>query len=331
MVFALALGWVMSIRLSHACAHWGTASTPLPPAPGTRPLHKCSLARARIVCGAWFAIWRPRENAVDPQTVARIHMSLATLFLVNLLVISALAAAAWIISLPLRDASIMDVLWGLGFVALAWIGLMANGGAGPRGWLIGLLTTIWGLRLAIYLAWRKWRQPEDHRYAALRQQFGQRFWWVSLVVVFGLQAIILWVVSLPLAVAALSRSQLNWVDWLGAIIWLCGVTFESVGDFQLARFKANPANRGQVCDRGLWRYTRHPNYFGDFLVWWGFYLIAVAGDAAWWVVVSPLVMSILLMRVSGVGLLERSLVQRTAGYRDYVLRTSAFFPWPPRR
>jgi steroid 5-alpha reductase family enzyme len=124
---------------------------------------------------------------------------------------------------------------------------------------------------------------------------------------------------------------LNYLDAIGAAVWGLGFAFESVGDLQLARFKANAANRGQACDCGLWRYTQHPNYFGDFLVWWGLYLIALAGDAPWWTLVSPIVMSYLLTRVSGVTLLEKSLQDRIAGYRDYIERTSAFFPWPPRR
>jgi steroid 5-alpha reductase family enzyme len=258
-------------------------------------------------------------------------MSPASLLLVNLAVIAVVAAVAWLISLPLRDASIMDVFWGLGFVIVAWTGLIATGGVGIRSWLLTTLITIWGLRLAGYLAWRKWGQPEDHRYASLRQSFGERFWLVSLVVVFGLQAGIMWLVALPLPVGLLARGELNWLDGVGTGLWLIGLLFESVGDYQLATFKANPANHGRVCDRGLWRYTRHPNYFGDFLVWWGLYFIALAGGAAWWIVISPLLMSLLLMRISGVGLLEKSLVQRTTGYRDYISRTSPFFPWPPRR
>jgi steroid 5-alpha reductase family enzyme len=234
-------------------------------------------------------------------------------------------------SLPLRDASIVDVFWGLGFVAIACLSLLASPMATPRTWLIAGLTTTWGLRLAGYLAWRKFGQPEDHRYEALRRQFGGRFWLVSLLLVFGLQGVLMWIVSLPLQLAPFGTSGLNGMDALGTAVWALGLAFESVGDFQLARFKADPANRGQACDRGLWRYTRHPNYFGDFLVWWGLYLIALAGGAPWWTLASPLVMSYLLTRVSGVQLLEKSLKDRTAGYQEYVLRTSAFFPWPPRR
>lgn len=258
-------------------------------------------------------------------------MSLTALLVLNLVAILAIGLVVWLISLPLRDASIMDVCWGLGFVVLAWTSCLAAGSSNPRCWFLASLTTIWGLRLAGYLTWRKCGQPEDHRYAAFRQRFGQHFWIISLFFVFGLQSVILWVVSWPLAAGAFARLPGNWLDLVGATAWLVGVAFESIGDFQLARFKANPAHRGQVFDRGLWRYTRHPNYFGDFLVWWGLFLIAFAGGAPWWILISPIVMSVLLLRVSGVTLLEKSLAERTAGYRDYASRTSSFFPWPPRR
>jgi len=258
-------------------------------------------------------------------------VTISSILFLNLAVVSGLMVSAWLISLPLRDASIVDVLWGLGFVVVAWLSWIASQSELPRALLMVGLTTAWGLRLAGYLAWRKFGQPEDHRYAALRRQFGERFWIVSLLVVFGLQGALMWVVSLPLQVAPLGAAPLNGWDAVGASLWLAGFCFESVGDFQLARFKAKAANRGKVFDRGLWRYTRHPNYFGDFLVWWGLYVVALAGGAAWWTLISPLVMSFLLLRVSGVSLLEKSLKTRTAGYQDYINRTSAFFPWPPRR
>ena len=140
----------------------------------------------------------------------------------------------------------------------------------------------------------------------------------------------MWIVALPIQAAPFGATKLGWLDWVGIGIWSIGVFFEAVGDLQLARFLRNPANQGQVMNRGLWRYTRHPNYFGDFLVWWGLFAIAAA-NGAWWTMVSPLLMSFLLMRVSGVTLLERSLKQRRAGYEQYVATTSAFFPRPPRR
>ena len=257
-------------------------------------------------------------------------MSLSTVLLINLVFVVGLMVCLWLISLPLRDVSIVDIFWGLGFVAIAWLSLLVSHVAAPHAWLIAGLTTIWGLRLACYLTWRKIGKPEDYRYEALRRQFGDRFWLVSLFLVFGLQGVLMWVVSLPLQLAPFGTGGLNYLDAIGAAVWAVGFTFESVGDYQLARFKANPANRGQACDRGLWRYTRHPNYFGDFLVWWGLYLIALAAATPWWTIISPLVMSYLLTRVSGVALLEKSLKERTPGYREYIERTSAFFPWPPR-
>ena len=239
--------------------------------------------------------------------------------------------ALWVISLRLRDASIVDVFWGLGFVLTAWITLATSSGASPRARLAASLTTLWGLRLAAYLAWRNLGKGEDARYAAMRQRHGDAWPLRSLFVVFGLQGALLWIISLPVQVAirAAAPVALHALDVAGAALVLAGVLVEGAGDLQLARWKRDPANRGRVMDRGLWRYTRHPNYFGDFLVWWGLFAIA-ATTGAWWTAVSPALMSFLLLRVSGVTLLEASLRGRP-GYDDYVRRTSAFFPRPPKR
>jgi steroid 5-alpha reductase family enzyme len=257
-------------------------------------------------------------------------MALLELLLMNLGLVMGLMFALWLVSLPLRNASIVDIFWGGGFVVIACATVVAIGSASPRGLLISILTTLWGMRLAGYLAWRNIGKGEDYRYRAMREQYGSRFPLISLFVVFWLQGLIMWLVSLPIQTAHGGPAPLGWVDVVGAIVWSVGWLFECIGDFQLARFKANPENSGKVMDGGLWRYTRHPNYFGDFLVWWGLYLIALAGGA-WWTMLSPIIMSVLLMRVSGVTLLERSLKERRPGYRDYVARTSVFFPWPPRR
>jgi steroid 5-alpha reductase family enzyme len=256
-------------------------------------------------------------------------MNLASILLVNAGAIALFMAALWLVSLWRRDVSIVDIFWGLGFVLVAWLTYLLGSGDAGRRCLLVLLTTVWGLRLAGYLAWRNHGKPEDYRYRAMREAYGPRFRWISLFLVFGLQGVILWTVSLPLQAGQASSAAWSWLDAVGVLVWSFGFFFESVGDIQLARFKADPAHRGQLMDRGLWRYTRHPNYFGDFLVWWGLYLIAAAGGA-WWTAFSPLLMSVLLLRVSGVALLERSLATRTPGYEDYVRRTSAFFPWPPK-
>lgn len=251
--------------------------------------------------------------------------------LASAVVIAGAMVLLWLLSLAVRDASIVDIFWGAGFVVVAWVVFGLADGAVLRRWMLVALTTVWGLRLAGYLAWRNLGRGEDFRYRAMRERAGPRFWIVSLYQVFALQGLLMWLVSLPVQAGMVPTSPVGFLAWVGTALWAIGFAFETVGDLQLARFKKDPSNRGQVMDRGLWRYTRHPNYFGDFCVWWGLYLIALDGAGAWWTVVGPIVMSMLLMRVSGVTLLEKSLSTRRAGYADYVRRTSAFFPRPPRR
>ncbi len=236
--------------------------------------------------------------------------------------------ALWLVSLPLKNSSIVDIFWGLGFTGVAWLSFALGHGAADRRALLAALTTGWGVRLAAYLAWRNLGRGEDPRYAAMRARHGSRWPVASLAIVFGLQGALMWLISLPLQVAAGSAAPLGPLDAAGAALVLVGVSFEATADLQLWRFKKDPANRGQVMTRGLWRYSRHPNYFGDFVVWWGLWVIA-AGAGGWWTVLSPVVMSTLLMRVSGVPLLEKAMRQRP-GYDEYVRRTSAFFPRPPR-
>lgn len=238
----------------------------------------------------------------------------------------------WLVSLQRRDASIVDIYWGLGFAQIALLAALLGDGWPPRRLLVAGLTTLWGVRLGAYLLWRNWGQGEDYRYRAMRRAYGARFAWISAGLVFGLQGALLWLVSLPVQVVQWSPGPpaLGWLDALGVALWALGITFETVGDWQLARFRAAPDTQGQVLDRGLWRYTRHPNYFGDACVWWGLYLLAASGGA-WWTVGSPLLMTVLLLRVSGVALLERTIAVRRPAYADYVRRTSAFVPWWPRR
>jgi steroid 5-alpha reductase family enzyme len=191
------------------------------------------------------------------------------------------------------------------------------------------LVTMWALRLSIYITWRNWGHGEDRRYQAIRRRNEPHFTVKSLYLVFGLQVVLAWAISLPLLGAILSPVPLGIFDVLGASLWLVGMCFEAGGDWQLARFKADPANAGQVMDRGLWRFTRHPNYFGEFCIWWSFYLLAVGGGALW-SIPGPLLMSLLLMRISGVTLLEKDIGERRPGYAEYVRRTNAFFPRQPR-
>jgi steroid 5-alpha reductase family enzyme len=260
-------------------------------------------------------------------------MSTAGLLLVEAGVVFALVTALWAVSVAVRDASIVDIFWGSGFVVVAWVAFALGDGSADRRLLLAVLVTVWGLRLSGYLARRNLGKGEDYRYAEMRRRHGERWPLRSLPIVFWLQGALMWVVSLPVQVgmADPTPAGLGLLDWAGVALWAVGLTFEAVGDWQLSRFKADPANRGKVMDRGLWRYTRHPNYFGDFCVWWGIWLVALATGSAWWTVVGPAVMSVLLIRVSGAALLERSLRKRREGYDDYVARTSAFFPRPPRR
>lgn len=235
----------------------------------------------------------------------------------------------WVASVVRRDASVADVWWGPGFILIATVAYFF-GPHGARASLVLMLVGLWGGRLAGHLLWRSRGADEDRRYQAMRRAWGARFWWVSYGTVFLLQGALMWIVSLPVQSVMAAAAPLGIPDVLGVTVWAAGFTFEAVGDAQLARFKADPASAGRVMDRGLWRYTRHPNYFGDFLVWWGFWLFAAAVPGGLWTAVGPIVMSVLLMRVSGVPLLERGLVRRRPGYDAYRRRTSAFFPWPPR-
>ena len=245
----------------------------------------------------------------------------------------AMMLALWLVSLAIRNASIVDVFWGAGFAVIAIVTFTLTAGHHPRKMLITSLAAVWGLRLAIHIGWRNHGKGEDFRYQAMRKRHGDRFAFVSLYTVFGLQGVLMWVISLPLQIAQLSRdpARLTWLDYLGAALWLIGFGFEAIGDLQLTLFRVDPANKGKVMDRGLWAYTRHPNYFGDALLWWGFFFIALANPASWWTVISPVLMTTLLMKVSGVALLEKTLVKTRPDYQSYVRRTSAFFPLPPKR
>lgn len=239
----------------------------------------------------------------------------------------------WLVSLARKDASIVDSFWGVGFAVIAAVCFFITDGARPRKLLITTLVAIWGLRLAVHIFWRNHGKGEDYRYQAMRKKHGDRFPIVSLFTVFVFQGLLMWIISLPVQVAEVGRvpEHLGWLDYAGATVWAVGFLFEAVGDFQLTWFKFNPKNKGKVMDRGLWAYTRHPNYFGDATLWWGYFLIALAVPSGYWTIISPLAMTLLLMKVSGVALLEKKLVKTRPEYADYVRRTNAFFPWFPKR
>jgi steroid 5-alpha reductase family enzyme len=255
------------------------------------------------------------------------------IFITNLSALMAMMFAVWLLSLVKRDASIVDVFWGLGFVVAAWLTFLQADGYLGRKVLISLLTTLWGLRLALYILIRNWGHGEDRRYQAWRAQYGARFWWVSLFTVFWLQAVLLWTISLVVQVGELSSepARFIWLDALGTIVWLFGFGFEAVADWQLYRFKADPENKGKVMNKGLWAYTRHPNYFGESLVWWGLFMITLATPGNAWVVISPLLITFLLLKVSGVTLLEKTIVDSRPEYEAYIKSTSSFIPWFSRK
>jgi steroid 5-alpha reductase family enzyme len=256
-----------------------------------------------------------------------------TIYGANLAILFGCMICLWFLSLVLKNASIVDIFWGLGFVIVAWFTFYRAEGYLGRKLLICALVTVWGLRLAIHIAGRNLGKGEDRRYQAWRASYGPKFWWVSLFTVFGTQGILLWVISLVTQAGQISATphKLVWVDALGLLVWAVGFFFEAVGDWQLRRFKANPENRGKVMEQGLWAYTRHPNYFGECLMWWGLFLIALAAPGNIWTIISPLTITILLLKVSGVTLLEKSITETRPKYRDYMESTSAFVPWFPKR
>lgn len=259
-------------------------------------------------------------------------MTLIEIYVIGLAVILLLMTLLWLVSLRLKNSSIVDIFWGAGFVLAAWLyfGLTPNGFL-PRKLLIAGLATLWGLRLSIHILRRNWGKPEDFRYAKWRSEAGAKWWWQSYPRVFLQQGVLLWIISMPLLAAQFGTApaRITWLDVLGVLVWLVGFGFEAAGDAQLAGFVADPANRGKVMDRGVWRFTRHPNYFGDAAQWWGFYLIAAAAGG-WWAFYSPALMTYLLVFVSGVALLEKKMMQRPA-YREYARYTNAFVPWFPHK
>ncbi|MCB9654114.1 MAG: DUF1295 domain-containing protein [Deltaproteobacteria bacterium] len=268
-------------------------------------------------------------------------MTFGALILANSAALFGLFLVLYFVSLVRRDASIVDIAWGPAFVLVAWIGLLAGGAPGPRPAIVTALVTLWGVRLGLHLFLRSRGRGEDLRYRAMREAHGARFAWVSLFTVFLLQAALVLVISTPVTLIA-SRSadtatleasamgaSLSWLDAMAAILMISGLLIESIADLQLTRFLRDPRSRGRVLDRGLWRYSRHPNYFGDAVVWWGLGLFGLA-SGGWISLLGPSIMTFLLLRVSGVVLLEKTITARRPAYAEYVARTSAFFPRPRR-
>jgi steroid 5-alpha reductase family enzyme len=238
----------------------------------------------------------------------------------------------FLVALARRDNSLADIAWGGGFVLLAGGALLLRGEVHPRSLLATGLVLAWGVRLALHVAARNRGRGEDFRYAAWRQQWGRSFVWRSYLQVFLLQGALLYLVALGVMRINLATPPgLTWLDATGAVVWLKGLLWEAISDSQLLRHGRNPATRGHLLDRGLWRYSRHPNYFGEALQWWGIWLLALSVPGSWWTVISPATITLLLLFVSGVPMLERALAERVPGYREYQRRTPVFIPWFPRR
>lgn len=241
---------------------------------------------------------------------------------------AALMFVAWLLSLSLRNVAIVDVFWGIAIAGAGLTWLLTPEVPAPRGILAVGLAVLWAFRLGLHILWRSRGKPEDRRYRVIRARNEPNFAFKSLYLVFGLQAVLAWVVALPLFGAASGGGALGAVDFAGAAIWLAGFGLQAVADAQLARFQKRPDAGQAVMDQGVWRYSRHPNYFGEFLMWWGIWLIAAAGGA-FWTIVGPLLLTFLLLRVSGVALTEKDIASRRPAYQAYLRRTSAFVPWPP--
>ncbi len=255
------------------------------------------------------------------------------IFFWNLAAVGGLMTLGWLVSLAIRNVTVVDSLWGLGFILIAWLSfILAEAGPG-RSLLLCLLTTVWGLRLSAYLIWRNWGKGEDPRYGSWRKAAGSRFWIVSLGKVFWLQALFLWVIAWALQHGILRSApfSLTWLDMLGTGIWAAGMLIEAVADAQLAAFKRRPENRGKVMDKGLWAWSRHPNYFGEFLVWWGIFIVVLSTPLSFWTVVSPILITLVLTKMTGVPLTEKTIAKRRPEYRRYIETVPAFFPRMPKR
>jgi len=249
-----------------------------------------------------------------------------------LIAIMLMMTALWIASIILKNVSIVDLFWGFGFVIAGWIYFFYTGGYEVRKIILMILVTIWGLRLSIYLAWRNIGKGEDFRYGQFRKKYGKPYWWISYFQTFILQGILMWLISAPLLGAQFytGSSSINIFDIAGILFWIIGIIFEAGGDFQLAKFRSNPDNKGKVLSGGLWRYTRHPNYFGDTSIWWGYGLICI-GCGSYLPFLGTLLMTALIIRVSGVALLEKSLTDTKPQYKEYREKTSPFIPWFPKK
>ena len=245
-----------------------------------------------------------------------------------LAVMLVMAFVTWLYSLYRKDVSIVDSLWSLMFLAAAITYAINLNNLTERNIILLLMISLWSVRLSIFLTVRNSGKEEDRRYQEIRANNQPNFSLKSLYLIFGLQAVLAWIISLPLLFAFSSDAAIGVIEVVAIALWLIGFLFESVADQQLYRFKSDSYNNGKVLNTGLWAYSRHPNYFGEFLIWWAYFLFALS-SGAWWTVLSPLLMTILLLKVSGVSLMEKDISDRRSAYRQYIDTTNAFIPGKP--
>ena len=253
------------------------------------------------------------------------------MFLETLILLFIYFSIFFVIGQVIKDNSIVDIGWGLGFAVIALYTFFRNPDSGLKGILITIGICIWGLRLAFHIAKRNWGKPEDYRYVDMRKGWGTKFvLFKAFLQVYFLQMMIQYTVSIPVIYGNTTTQQMFWFNWIGVVMWATGFFFESCGDFQLKQFISNSVNKGKLMDKGLWALTRHPNYFGDSCMWFGIFFIAITNIEGIWIIVGPTLMTFFLVFVSGVRLLEKKYTGRS-DYEDYKKRTSAFIPWFPKK
>ena len=260
-------------------------------------------------------------------------MAVWQLALVALASSVACSLLVWVVSAGRHNAALADRAWSLLIMVSAIVFVLGLPPLRDRVAVMLMIGAAWALRLSLFITWRSWGQPEERRYAQMRQRNQPHFAWKSLYLVFGLQALLAWLVAMPfLAAATAPGAAAAWsgLDALGLALALFGLLFEVVADAQMAAFKARSPKPDAVMNQGLWRYSRHPNYFGESCLWWGVAVVALAGGGAWWALLSPVLITFLLLKVSGINLQEQHLQARGTAYADYVRHTSAFLPRRPK-
>ncbi len=250
---------------------------------------------------------------------------------IELIFMFAFMSLWFFIAVSLKRNDIADILWGLGFIAATVVALAFSSPVSEKAWLVSGLILIWGGRLAIRIFLRNRGKDEDRRYKEWREQWGDNYLLGSYLQVFMLQGLLIVIIASPvLVIINSSASSLTSLDFAALVIWLVGFGFEVVGDHQLDKFTQNPANKGKVMKFGLWRYSRHPNYFGEVLLWWGVFLLALSVDNGWLSLIGPLTITFLILKVSGIPLAEKRLKKKEE-FQDYMQKTSVFIPLPPKR